>query len=971
MQPDDWDRLQSVFLAAADLPPDEQALLLGSECGDDAEFRAKVESLLAADHGSEESISAAIAGEAALLGDQARSLSGDRLGAWRVMEEIGRGGMGTVYRAVRDDDQFQKHVAIKVVRHGMDTEDVLGRFRHERQILANLDHSYIARLLDGGTTPDGRPFFVMDYVEGRPLDSFCRESGLDTQARCRLFLRILDAVAHAHRNLVVHRDLKPANIFVKSDGTPKLLDFGVAKLLEGDAGATVTSLGRPFTPQYASPEQIQGSPVTTSVDIYALGAILYEMLTGRPAQAIESLSPAEIERVVCRTEVPPPSLSAPGLDADLDNIVLMAMRKEPSRRYQSVDQLAEDIRSYLDGRPVLARQDSLWYRTRKFAGRHRYQILAAALVFLSLVAALAVTLAQARAARAARLAADIQRGVSERERARAEAGFRQAEAARAQAEVARAQAEVARGDEARQRLHAENSLTQLLGIADKTLFDFHDEVEKLPGATEARRVMVKTTLDYLESIGKENGLDDRLRLALAAGYSRIAAIQGSPQRSSLGDAAGALVSYRKAEALLAPLYASKQNDPEVILQWLEIKIGFADLAYLQAQSNQSVQMYRDLLPVARRLAVLAPSSLRALKAEAEIEGGLAAALAPVNSLESLDHAKRQIAIVTALTGRFPGDRDLKQELGESFESAAVPLKDMGSYAESAEYFERAILAFEQFLEGEPHNAPTQRHLMVLYSDYCVLLGAPWSANMGRPAEARSNCEKFVAMARELSGADPKDQTARFDLGYGLAVLGEVDPEPNRVEDSLSILEEALRTLDPIVRANPDSADIVFRVETARQYKGLRLHSLGRLREAADSFRQSLSELDFMTHAKPGQPSGMATFVGVDDGLAEVCAEQGDREAALGYAGDALVRAQKYVASHPGKAVGTAHLGTAWFELAWVERTLGEWDRAVADVERATSLWDSIGGEQGVLSIYRQARERAEALVREIAAHRAQ
>lgn len=392
----------------------------------DKEFRAKVESLLAADRVSEEVISAAIADEKALFGVEARSLSGDRLGAWRVLEEIGRGGKGTVYRAVRDDDHFQKHVAIKVVRHGMDTEDLLRRFRHERQILANLDHPYIARLLDGGTTPDGRPFFVMEYVEGQSVALFCSESRPDTEARCRLFLRILDAVAYAHRNLVVHRDLKPANILVKSDGTPKLLDFGVAKLLEGDAGATNTSLYRPFTPQYASPEQIQGSPVTTAVDIYALGAILYEMLTGRPAQEIESGSPVEIERVVCRTELPPPSLSAPGLDADLDNIVLMAMRKEPSRRYQSVDQLAEDIRRHLDGRAVLARQDSFWYRTRKFARRHRFQISAAALIFISLVTALIVTLAQMRVARSARLAAEVQRGVSDRERARAEEEFRQA-----------------------------------------------------------------------------------------------------------------------------------------------------------------------------------------------------------------------------------------------------------------------------------------------------------------------------------------------------------------------------------------------------------------------------------------------------------------------------------------------------------------------------------------------------------------
>jgi tetratricopeptide (TPR) repeat protein len=334
-------------------------------------------------------------------------------------------------------------------------------------------------------------------------------------------------------------------------------------------------------------------------------------------------------------------------------------------------------------------------------------------------------------------------------------------------------------------------------------------------------------------------------------------------------------------------------------------------------------MYSDLLPVARRLAALAPSSLRALKQEAEIEGGLAEVLMPTDSQGALDHAKREISIVTSLTDRFPGDRDLKHELGQALETVAVPLQETGNYVESAVYFERSIRAFEQFLEGEPPNVQTQRRLMQDYSNYCALLGVPWSANLGRPAEARRYCEKSVAIARELSSADQKDQTARFDLGYTLAVLGEVDPEPNQVADSLQQLDEALGILDPIVRANPDSANIVLRVETARQYEGLRLHSLGRLPEAADSFLQALSELDVMTHAKPGQPSGSAVVVGNEDGLAEVYAEQGDREAALSHAEKALVKAQKYAASHPGNARGTGMLAGAWFERAWMERTVGD------------------------------------------------
>jgi tetratricopeptide (TPR) repeat protein len=277
---------------------------------------------------------------------------------------------------------------------------------------------------------------------------------------------------------------------------------------------------------------------------------------------------------------------------------------------------------------------------------------------------------------------------------------------------------------------------------------------------------------------------------------------------------------------------------------------------------------------------------------------------------------------------------------------------------------------EQLLEIEPHNAQTEHGLLMTYADYCVLLGIPWSANMGRPAEARIYCQKALALARQLSAADPKDQTARFDLGYNLGQLGMVEPDPDTVADSLKNLEEALSILDPMVRANPSSADLVLRVELVRQYAGRRLQTLGRLTEAADSFRQALAELEAMTNAKPGQPQGTAVALGNEDGLAEIYAVQGDADAGLTHAGKGVDRAEKYSASHPGRAPATGQLGEAYFELAWVERTLGDWDRAAADADRAMSLWRSID-DKGVLSVHRQARERSEALASEIAAHRAQ
>ena len=249
-------------------------------------------------------MAAAIESEAGALLDDRASLVGTRMGPYRVLKEIGRGGMGSVYLGERDDEHYHKRVAIKVVKRGMDSTEVLARFRHERQILAGLEHPYIARLIDGGTTPDGRPFFVMEYVEGQPIDVYCREHSLNVEQRLRLFLRVCEAVAYAHRALVVHRDLKPGNIFVAAEGIPKLLDFGVAKLLDpatGDSFTFTASATGPLTPEYASPEQIRGLAITTAADVYSLGTILFELLTGTRAQKIETRAPSEIERVVCET----------------------------------------------------------------------------------------------------------------------------------------------------------------------------------------------------------------------------------------------------------------------------------------------------------------------------------------------------------------------------------------------------------------------------------------------------------------------------------------------------------------------------------------------------------------------------------------------------------------------------------------------------------------------------------------------
>ncbi len=416
MNPERWHRIEELFRTVADRPPAEREAHLTRVCGNDEELRREVLELLAhetADGFLEEPIKHAAF---AVTNNSSDELLGQRIGSFRLIRLIGRGGMGTVYEAMRDDKQFDQRVALKLIKHGMDSDFVRQRFLRERQILAGLDHPHIARLLDGGATATGLPYFAMEFVSGEPITAYCQRLELSIEAKLKLFRDVCAAVAHAHQKLVVHRDLKPSNILVTPDGLPKLLDFGIAKLLTPDAnesGSRTETAMRLMTPDYASPEQVRGGAITTATDVYALGIVLYELLTGERPYQFETYAPAAIERAICDTEAPRPSEAASRqhgataklarqLAGDLDNIVMMALRKEPQRRYPSVEKFSEDIRLYLEGLPVTARADTFTYRAGKFVRRHRVAVAAAALVLLSLLGGLFATAYAARQARAER-----------------------------------------------------------------------------------------------------------------------------------------------------------------------------------------------------------------------------------------------------------------------------------------------------------------------------------------------------------------------------------------------------------------------------------------------------------------------------------------------------------------------------------------------------------------------------------------
>ena len=555
--------MKRVLSEALELETERQRQFLDSVCVHDADLRAEIDLLLAQRVDTGGDVMEACATDAARL--RLGSTPGTRIGAYKVLREIGHGGMGTVYLAERDDDQYRQQVAIKLINPGLGGETIRRRFRNEMQILADLNHPNIARLFDGGETADGVPYLVMEYVEGSPINQYCDEQKVSTEQRLKLFSTVCAAVQYAHQHLVIHRDIKPGNILVTSEGLPKLVDFGIAKLLDRDkSNATATAMSF-MTPEYASPEQVRGVSVTTATDIYSLGVVLYELLSGRLPYRLKSRVPHEIAKAICDEDPERPStaitrtadISIPKLrkhlHGDLDNIVLMAMRKEPQRRYATAEQLAEDIQRHLNGRPVRARQDTFTYRAGKFVRRQKVAVTAAALIAVTLLVGIIATAWQARVARA--------------ERARAERRF--------------------------------NEVRQL---ANSFVFEVHDAVVNLPGSTPARSLIVQRGLSYLDSLAQDAAGDLGLQRELAAAYEKLGAVQYTPTVAHLGDLPGALQSHRKAAALREALVAADPSNPDYRRELLDSYWFIATLLGAQGDMPRELEMIRQQLPARQELA---------------------------------------------------------------------------------------------------------------------------------------------------------------------------------------------------------------------------------------------------------------------------------------------------------------------------------------------------------------------------------
>jgi serine/threonine protein kinase/tetratricopeptide (TPR) repeat protein len=759
MTPDRWRQINELFHAALTLDAPSRESYLAEVCRGDAGLREEVESLVAGHESAKASMQTDVVREAVqqLVEEDETAVIGQDFGPYRVVGEIGRGGMGRVFLAERADQEFHKRVAVKLIKRGMDTDSVIRHFRNEREILASLDHPNIARLLDGGTSRDGLPYFVMEYIEGQPIDCFCQERRHSITERLQLFQKVCAAVAYAHQHLVIHRDIKPSNILVTAEGDPKLLDFGIARLLRAgtDPETSVTMTGlQLLTPEYASPEQVLGLPASTLTDVYSLGVVLYRLLTGGSPYEFRSRSPQDVAETICHVEPKRPSTAAvelhstdraqPGesagnihegsierlqkrLQGDLDNIVLMAMRKEPHRRYQSVQQFSEDVRRHLESLPVLARDDSVRYRLAKFARRHRAAVAAGSVAALMLTAGVITTALEAHHAR-------VQEQLAKEQQAKAERRF--------------------------------NDVRRL---AHTVLFDYHDAIKNLPGATPVRQRLVRDALQYLDSLAREVTGDPSLSRELASAYERVADVQGGTFEANLGNTAGAIESGKKALQIRASLLA---NDPQNIamrreLAWSYFKVG--RLLWETGDMSGAADYLRQAVRLREYLTKAEPANMafRSELAAAYDAAGMLL-LEQGDAAGALEYHRRSLEIYTSAPESEQAREGAQRAISVEYEhigSALLELKDLPGALENNS---RALSIRATLSKDFPLNADHQRTLQVSYYNEGEIL-----ARMGRTRDALGSYRKDVAIGEKLLRSDPSNEQSRGDLAYGLVRVGDM------------------------------------------------------------------------------------------------------------------------------------------------------------------------------------------------------
>ncbi|TVQ33605.1 MAG: serine/threonine protein kinase [Phycisphaeraceae bacterium] len=796
-----------------------------------------------------------------------------QIGKYVIEREIGRGGMGSVYLGVRDEGGFKRLVAIKVVRRGMDTEDIIRRFELERQLLAALNHPNIARFYEGGVTEDGRPYFVMEHIEGRPLDRYCESNRLSVNERLELFRNICLAVHHAHQNLVVHRDIKPGNILVTKEGVPKLVDFGIAKLLNPGLSArnplpTMPDL-RLLTPEYASPEQVRGEPITTASDVYSLGVVLYETLTGRRPYTLRARSLHEIERTVCDMVPERPSQMATRwpakqpdaqvaqleksssivgreggphrlrkrLAGDIDNIIMMALRKEPHRRYASAEQLGEDIRRHLNNLPVLARSDSRWHHMSKFVKRNKLGIGAAAAIALLLFVGSGATAWQAH------------------------------------------KAELARRDAEMERERAERRFEQVRELAHTFMFDFHDAIHPLAGSTQARELLASTALVYLDSLSRDAAGDADLRRELASGYERVGDVLGRMRTGNIGDLSRARESYEQALRLRTELARERPEDVGVRAGLSNIHMRMGDLLSQLGDSLGSLEHFRKALRIREELSDQSPGNSPLRRGVAVTLQSVGDALMRTGDYDGAEiHYERSVSIRQSLLDERPADLDVNQ-LRRDLSTAHLRLGHFMELAQCDEeralpHYRAALRLGLELLEASPQSAWAHRRVMRAH-DYL----ARTLLSLGRHDEAERHVGEIMRIAAALHESDPASVQSIRDLLLARETTGLAALALGNAEEALEGFREQRGLAERMLDQDPLSAEARRRLRQADMRIGEALLALGRWEETADELREALRGFERLAESDPGDIEVKREIAGALRLLGNALASSGDRAGA--------------------------------------------------------------------------------------------
>jgi serine/threonine-protein kinase len=791
LEPEDWKAISSLLDIALELSEAERGAWLDRLDAQDAAYRGVIEELL------EEHARAEAAGFLAspvmldgVLSPGAFSAfqRGTEIGPYRLDREIGGGGMGTVWQAERSDGRFERRVAVKFLSIALTGRIGQERFKREGRILGGLLHPHIAELLDAGVTEVGHPYLVLEHVEGEPIDEYCRRRNLDAHACVRLFLDVLAAVAHAHANLIVHRDIKPSNVLVTTDGQVKLLDFGIAKLMEqdGSAAATLTGEGMALTPLHAAPEQLTGEAVTTATDVYALGVLLYMLLAGQHPAGQGPHSPAEVLRAVVETEAPRPS-NATGIPdkrrrnvrGDLDTIVARALKKNPAERYASVTALGEDLRRYLNREPIRARPDTLFYRASKFVGRNRMAVAGVTLASVALI--------------------------------------------------------VTAGVAVRQGMDARNRFDQVRKMAHTFLFDFHDELDRVAGTTKAKELLVSTAREYLDSLSRSAGNDRDLLRELAEAYERLAEIQGGSSAANLNQRNAALESRTRAIEIRTRLAGKDQRqDAKLVLLLSSVTDDLRNLGRLD-----------EALLSGHRAVETGENYLR--DAPPEIRVALGSAHAMLGRV-FLDRSRLSDAEVEFETGEellaAGAAGKLTRQLVATRLDRADNLHALGRLTEAVRMLEQNVRDAERLVtEAEP-GTPRMRALrarQVAWAALAIVYDNPLAPSLDQPERALVYRNKLRGGWENLISLDPSNDAARVDLAIcdseTAVTLLKLDPPA-----AVAMATRALALLEQLESTRPGDESLAFKSARGATRLALALLADGRPAEATGAVRSSLAKL---------------------------------------------------------------------------------------------------------------------------------